>query len=365
MNKHLLFSLFISLSTVIHSMELIVDDSNTKNALLHLTQQMYTTNINPNHFISPLYFVNDIDQLRQTNKFFYTYYSDEKIAQSIVDFISDQTEQSNYYAACLLSTASLKQTEHTIHSLPQVHKSACKKINRLQNNIFDKIEYTIGRLFAIAADPNKQFTKNDLADPWYVNATSYIFPEANDKWEAIKSVTLLSEAYKTTQQLKKITALINAKADVKNSINNYLLKQITFDRHGKNKQKNKTCLTIAQLLLENGADPDFHESEYDPTALMIVAYNCDPKYAHVLLWHNAKPEKTAVWFGEKIENAFAMNGSIDWFKEIVTQKEQIIFKCLIFKHYNFNSTILPQELVQLITHNVWEICKNQNIKTAH
>ena len=179
-----------------------------------------------------------------------------------------------------------------------------------------------------------------------------------------KNETLLSAAYKT-KQVQKIKDLINAKEDVKNNINNYLLQQIAFDRCGRDTQNNKTYLTIAQLLLESGADPDFRTTNYSVTPLMICTYNHDKKYAHLLLWYNAKTEKTALWFDQKIKNVFAMNGCTHWLKKLINEKQQIMFKCWTFKHYNLHSTILPQELVQLITHNVWEICKNPTTKKVH
>ncbi len=87
------------------------------------------------------------------------------------------------------------------------------------------------------------------------------------------------------------------------------------------KYNKKINFYLAQLLLENGANPDCRSSLEDPTSLMIAVYNRDQKYARLLLQYNADPEKTAQWIDLTTKTAFEME-STGWLKTMYDQIQQ-------------------------------------------
>jgi ankyrin repeat protein len=281
---------------------------------------------------------------------------DEKALKAKIDAWADAHEKSHLQAA--------KQ-------LMQTH-NCCKPI-------YDKID----RLFDIAHDPDRQFTTEDLSDPWYVNATETgKFTPYPCKMSHYTKSTLLSTAYTENLpyfQLQKIKTLIHAGANVKNITNNNLLIKICLDRADSlsflkaitEPIAEAECvltqlLTIAELLLQHGADPDFRISDANDTPLIkAVRHPIDQEYAHLLIWYNADPYKTITYdmvcsfeFGcETTESAFDLDKK-GWLKKMVDDKQQTIFKYLLFKNHDFKELTLPQDLINLIRYKIWEVGKN-------
>ena len=291
---------------------------------------------------------------------------DEKTLQAQIDTYARDHEESHYQAAKILM-----------------------KTHDCYKPIYDKID----RLFDIAHDPDQQFTTEDLSDPWYVNATeTWKFkPYVNMRSHEKKS-TLLSTAYTENLhphyfQLQKIKTLIHAGTNVKNSINNNLLIKICCDRaNSLNFLKTITeltkaiteptieiaeyvltqLLTIAELLLEHGADPNFKISDTDGTPLIkAVSDPVDPEYAHLLVWYNANLYKIVMYdtcylgrYHTTVScNAFDFE-TTGWLKKMVNDKQQTIFKYLLFKNRDIVIQTLPQDIIDLIRYKIWEAGKN-------
>jgi len=110
---------------------------------------------------------------------------------------------------------------------------------------------------------------------------------------------------------------------VKSSNYNYpYLANIAQNRaHAKYKYNKKINFYLAQLLLKDGADPDYRSSIEDPTPLMVTVYNKDQKYARLLLEHNANPEKTALWVNLTTKTAFEMERT-GWLKTMYDEIQQ-------------------------------------------
>jgi hypothetical protein len=262
---------------------------------------------------------------------------------------------------------------------------ALMQTNDHYKQIYEKIDH----LFDIADDPNQQFTEEDLSDSWYVNATC-------------GKETLLSCTYQVNLsciQLQKIKTLIDAGVDVRNSINNSLLNRICHHRKEKigsiksislmyknlpglnDKSLNllkdlsaptvqleefqlKQLLTIANLLLEHGADPNFQLSdEHNSPLIEAVAYSIDKEYAHLLVWYNADPCKIVVspiccgYTYERKCSAFDLE-TTGWLKKVVDEKQQTIFKCWLFKQHDFGELTLLQDIMSFIRYKIWEVGKN-------
>jgi hypothetical protein len=273
-------------------------------------------------------------------------------------------------------------------------------INLMQTNdcyrpIFEKID----DLFIIAHDPNQQFPEENLRDPWYVNATEGCSQFKNND---IKRSTLLTTTYKAEHiyiiPLHKIKALLHAKTNIKNAINNNLLTEICRDRQkmaafkedlltlkdmpGLNddsfsllktfsqpiiqmkKSKHTQLLTIAKLLLQHGADPNFTLSDEHHTPLMTAVTSNDTEYAHLLLWYNANPYKNVITkfdvecgIHERIYNAFDLEKT-GWLKKMIRDKQQTIFKYWLFTHHNLAELTLLPDIINFIRYKIWEVGKN-------
>ena len=146
----------------------------------------------------------------------------------------------------------------------------------------------INYLFEVAADPEKQFTQEDLSDPSYVNMSYHIVTHGGN-WTKYTPHTLLSMASREAQ-LSKIQKLIVAGADCKNEINsNVLLKMAAKRGKPKHQDVKEKCFAIIKLLLEHEADPDYHSWKFGPTAVMIAACYQDKELVRLLLCkYNAK-----------------------------------------------------------------------------
>jgi hypothetical protein len=324
MIKNILFYVLVTFTTLSHGMETILQDTNDQNILSCLTKHLYPNKPLDGYHKYDVYDLGkNINSLSRTNKFFHTYFSSEKTGQTIVTWVAHHT----------------KDTDHAISFY----------LNRYKN-IFKTIEYNIERLFKIVADPNKQFTKENLKCPWYVNATRGFGHHT----------TLLYEAYREIQ-VQKIKDLINAKANVQNS---ELLAGIVSSEHFK--ENRKEILTITQLLLENGADPNFYSNHTIPPLSKAILCK-DKECAHLLLWYNANPYKTTTsrFFYRSSCGKVVIRGAVnafsieenDWFKPMVDEKQQIIFNCWLFKHHNLKKHKLLPEIIKIIKHKVWEISK--------
>ncbi len=312
MIKQLFFSLLLT-STALQSMELTV--LHDPNMLFHITEQICNAHI----FLVEK---KDIDSLAMADTTLCEYYSREKTQQNIIRQMALQNDISDCNIAC------------------------CLKYNAIGNKI---------RCFFDKAKQGKIFTEDDLKDTWYLNSTITIWADAKS--------TLLTTAYHA-QQLDTIKTLIHAKTDVKNNINNSLLTTICDDRRAK-RFKSTQLLTIAELLLEHGADPNFKLSNKYNTPLIaaVLASSIDKECAHLLLWYNADPCKIVVnkiycgHYYERICSAFDLEET-GWLKKMVDNKQQTIFNYLLFKHHNLEELTLLQELIDLIGYKVWEVGKN-------
>jgi hypothetical protein len=239
----------------------------------------------------------------------------------------------------------------------------------LEPNISEKSE----QLFKIATNPYGEFTKENLSDLYLINASSHYWNPLSD------DVTLLSEAYRTLthnpqvqeKPLQKIEDLINSEADVKQPINNDLLRKIAIDRV---KPSLICCkiplLRIAYLLLAHGAHPDFHSQPNDPTPLLITVCRDDQDYARLLLWHNANPYKKGTWIDSSLKNSFEVEKSAldfestGWLKAMINEKQNIIHNYWLFKEYFSTNDILPSELPPLII-SIYKTLIKKLLKIAH
>ncbi|HLJ31181.1 MAG TPA: hypothetical protein VKU36_01975 [Candidatus Babeliales bacterium] len=164
---------------------------------------------------------------------------------------------------------------------------------------FNAISQNFDQLFDITADPEQQFTKKDLEDAWYINALNVVTTRFNKA--SIQKIphTLLSFAMHDEDSIKinKIKELLVYGADCKNNINNNLLIDIAIKRaRAKNQNKKDIYLEIAQLLLQNNADPNYQGVLYDkeenhlyinPSAFMLAAGYGDKEYMALLLKSHA------------------------------------------------------------------------------
>jgi hypothetical protein len=293
MSNKIIFFVLISIFTLSHSMmeQFIVKNNDVASTIFkwlyienHFT--IHKSGIKEyNHDKEQIVklFGRDIQALTCTNKFFNNFYSDESRAQKIVKIIATHNKwlQDTCVTRCL----------------------------NPKGGIFHAIEEKINNLFLIAAHPNKEFSEDDLKDPWYINATimrdvhwiedvapksvkEASYPMLRQMVATSKPYTLLSTAYKR-KQIEKMQLLIKSGADLKNNINNVLLTSIATKRSISDcGQARVAYFTIAQLLLEHGANPDVYDSAQWPTPLMIAVYNDDQEYAYLLLKYKANPELT-------------------------------------------------------------------------
>jgi hypothetical protein len=350
MNKKIITLFLITISTISHGMEKMCDDTNAPEILLCITKHLCPMDIigktTKDKYLS---FSNNLDtlgkninKLGRTNKFFNTHYSNEKTAQAITRCIASHGLDNEICISHYLGK---------------------------YNNHFITVRDKIRELHKIASNPNRQFSKEDLNDSWYVNATQS--PESN---------TALWCAYFIFQP-QKIEILLNAKANVRYSRNNNILNSIARGRFKclqspivpLDIEHSKMYLAIARQLLEHGADPDFRLIN-DPTPLMIAVCGNDKEYAHVLLWHHANPHKKGTWINNSVKNSFEVKKACNeknafemeptgWLQQMVDERENIIANCLLFKHWKTHEgdTLLP-ELTQLITYTAWHIGKTYNEK---
>ncbi|HTM05613.1 MAG TPA: hypothetical protein VL201_00055, partial [Patescibacteria group bacterium] len=128
MKKKIFFSLLFIINTSIYGM-------NNPIILSYVTNQLCIT-----YHYQPAYIKKDIKTLSITNKLLHDYYSAEKNQQQIVRFCSDNLNSNDEYIA---------------------QELGCHAIVK-------KIDY----LSSIVRDQNKQFTQQDLKDPWYLNCTT-------------------------------------------------------------------------------------------------------------------------------------------------------------------------------------------------
>jgi hypothetical protein len=167
---------------------------------------------------------------------------------------------------------------------------------------FREISDKIDNLFAIAEDPQKDFTENDLNSP-YINIVKRITHQFND--EDIQRIphTLLSLAMNDEDALSlpKIKKLFAANIDSSDIINNNLLTDIALKReHTDNQTAKETYLDIATLLLHNNANPNYqlqlkdkqeHHTYTNPAPFMLAVYYKDKKYMQVLLENKARADQ--------------------------------------------------------------------------
>jgi len=168
-----------------------------------------------------------------------------------------------------------------------------------QGKNIQKMSDKLDRLFAIAEDPKQEFTKDDLKDEWYLNATKVITTQFNRRSIQHMPYTLLSLAMKDEDnlQIKKIKTLIKAGINCKENINNELLPIIALKKNRTNDPiKKYNYCKIARLLLKHKANPNYQSTFYDekekrlytsPTALMLAACYEDKVYMDLLLSHHA------------------------------------------------------------------------------
>ena len=347
MNKKIITLFFIIISTASHGMEKICDDQETSEILMcvnkHLGSAKITDKTRDEKYPC---LKNILDAVGKDIALFSNNHSfDEKTAQKIIRCIASYGIDNEAYISHYLGK---------------------------YNNHFITVRDKIQKFNKIAFNPNQQFSGEDLSDDWYVNATQS--PESN---------TPLFGAYFIFQP-DKIEILLNAKANARYHKNNKILNSIARNRSKSpspqtsplNVQKLTRYLTIAQLLLEHGADPDFRLNN-DPTPLMIAVCGNDKPYAHLLLWHNANPYKTGIWINNSIKNSIEIEKERDncceknafemepagWLQHMVNERKNVLSNCLLFTCYgNQEECIFPKELTQFITHTAWQLGKTYNEK---
>jgi hypothetical protein len=261
---------------------------------------------------------------------------------------------------CITIITSLHGMER-IENIPGYGSFDEKKSHQTIDIVISKNEYDIiiwdktSYFYDITKNPKIPFAKKDHTNSWYITSVK----------------TLLS-----IKSLQKIEDLINIAPNIRNSLNNNLLKKIAFKRRDPFTSHQEMYLTLAQFLLDHGADPDFRLEPNDPTPLMVAVCRNDKPYAHSLVWYNADPYKKGIWLDNSLKNSFEVEEARDncekdsfemeptgWLQQMVNEREKTIFKCWLFKNCNIiqEYTFVP-ELVQLIICDLWHICKTYDEK---
>jgi hypothetical protein len=221
-----------------------------------------------------------INALSRTNKFLYKHYSNKKEQQAIVRTIADYGKLSDQRTADSLCL-----------------KSILTQITQLQ---------------IIAETNSKLFSPKDLQDPWYLNCTI----DMNKR-------SLLIPAIRSGN-IKKIQDLITAGIQINHATHSYPLitiyehRELLFDLNN-----NTRYLDIAQLLLQNGADPNRSQSYHHHTPLMYATKHGDTLYTYLLLLYNADPyiQKQCA-HSKQIKTAFDLEPEKGWLQEIIDKIQQ-------------------------------------------
>ena len=194
--------------------------------------------------------------------------------------------------------------------------------------IYDKIT----PLFGIALGSNKrQFTEDDLKDPWYLNSTGWCTCHDN------KHATLLRAAIKN-HNTKQVEILLNAGIDIYHKNTNPIQFMVQNFYGNLDKEKRAKFRKIARLLIRKGIDPDSRFFARSPTLLHAAAAYNDRKFATFLMKKGANPYK--LWVNKDIgasissdellteyddriphfHNAFSINTQArDWLERIYSE----------------------------------------------
>ncbi len=109
--------------------------------------------------------------------------------------------------------------------------------------------------------------------------------------------------------------------------------QISLNRFNNNLNKEES-FSQAQELLKKRANPDFRESPYSPTSLMLAIYHDDQQYAQLFINHNADPAATALYPGRTHEGditALDMERT-GWLKKMVDERKPQTRKKRIYNY---------------------------------
>ncbi len=305
MNKQIIFIVLIITSTVSHGMKRpasIIQNNNAAQSVGILLQDdllpQLTANMCSNHNYQPKIIKNAIKIFSLTSKYFHDYYAQEKVKQEIIDL-------------CL--------PHHNSNSKDIAHNLGCHAIHA-------KIE----RFTKIARKKDKEFSANDLKDPWYLAVTTTYKLDYNIYQEPLNQ-SLLYVAIDHWQLQKAITILEKTKNLHFNygDAQNPLLKIAQHRRHYVNgiiasvspqTQDLQQLLIIAEKLLQKGILPDSRNTMRQYTSLLYSVERDDKEFVRLLLKYHADPSLTRydAW-KKKMVNAFDLEPEEGWLQAIIDE----------------------------------------------
>lgn len=314
MNKKILFFLSLITNILTHGME-----TSNNESLLNLYNptilSAVTTQLCLIHRYKPQCIRKDIKSLSTTNTILHEYYHQEKNQQKIIRLCS---------------------------------RNLCSNDEKIAKKLrCDRIAKKIDYLLTITLDKQKQFTAQDLTDPWYLNCTI----------DSINRSLLYMAIDRLNLEKAQLIIQHSKELDFRYGTNQSLLLCITWHRRNKklfiseneNDNQQKVLISIAQSLLQKKIDPNRGATRSAP--LPEAAFYNDKQLAQLLLEYNADPNKTYYdHFALQYRNAFSVEKGEPkgWLTTMFNNIRLIHFKYWILKHYAYSYDAFPQEIIYLI-----------------
>ncbi len=307
MNKKIILALFVITTTFSHGMKrpanIFQNDDATNNALMLFNPDLLsriTAQICSRHKYHPDKIKKDIRTLSLTNRSFHDYYAQEKVKQVIIDL-------------CL--------PHHNSNSKDIAHDLGCRAIH-------DKIE----NLTIIVRDDKKEFSPDDLADAWYLSATTTYSSDYNiyqepvnqsllfiaiDYWGLNKAITILDNTkelnFDYSFEQNPLLRVAEQRARLLNPSSD-LLSYESF------KGFLELLFTIAEKLLQKNILPDGRTENNPHTPLRYAVQHVDKKLVILLLQYKANPYLIGHNFSlDKDVNAFDLEPEPGWLQNIIDE----------------------------------------------
>jgi hypothetical protein len=315
MNKKIFFALLLTTSIAIHGMKRVKE-----NVICNYVEEMVLCNgdlipkiteyLCVKHTYDPFTLKKDIRALSDTNKFLHDYYAQEKVKQNIIRNCSQYRKSSDKDISLNLNCRAIEQ----------------------------KIDYYID----IVRDTEKQFTEQDLKEPWYLNLTTahkinLVFALSHTKPQSLLYVAIDTNNEEKALQIINHGKELNLNNDHKNILlrivelrdqllnGNYTTVVIFNFRQEPDHGARQKLFLIAQQLLQKNILVNECKKDYPHTALMSAVANEDKQLARLLLEHGADPYTMHYNFYTDLSfnafTAYMCQAHKEWLQEMIDEIE--------------------------------------------